>query len=250
MKHKHLSTTERPQWVRRWDKALRFNAQVIFVVCLVLGGALSCAAAAWGWVNQRHAVQAEFDRMAQLASKQLQERITLPVYGLAGARATYAATQGFNRAQFRSYVAARDLPKEFPGVLGFAFVASERLEGAPDTHYLVRFMEPASTNALTLGSDIGAEPVHRAAFEDAKRSGQPTLSAPVQWRQNLQPTLGLLLNLPVYTRGVVPDTPAQREHEFAGVLSAPIVISQMLEKTGFMQDYKGQYAIRISDVTQ
>ena len=84
------------------------------------------------------------------------------------------------RAEFRAYVASRDLAREFPGALGFgfiqrvpraaldAFIAAERADGAPDFAvrtsgdapdlYVVKFCEPEEANHESVGYDAGSEP--------------------------------------------------------------------------------------------
>ncbi|MEJ1973947.1 MAG: CHASE domain-containing protein [Lacunisphaera sp.] len=72
--------------------------------------------------SARTEARLQFERLADRLSVELQRRMRQPVYGLNGARGVYAASQSVERAEFRAYVESRDLPREFPGVLGFGFI--------------------------------------------------------------------------------------------------------------------------------
>ena len=255
-----------------FNKLLVIKNELRYVMIIILGSVVSCSLALSTWWVHDQSVKSEFDRITQEARQQLKDRITLPAYGLAGARASYFALKDFSRASFRSYVEARNLEKEFPGVRGFAFVqrvtkdnialfvAKERQDGAPDftikslnkiiyePHYVVRFIEPYIYNSNALGLDIGSESLRREAIEQAKMSGATTLTAPLYLVQGGKSSPGFLLNLPIYLNSIIPDDPKQRDHDFIGVINAPVVFHDLILQTGFMKEYEGQYNIRITDV--
>ena len=66
--------------------------------------------------------QTEFGRKSALIADQITQRLSMPAYGLKGARGTFAASERVERREFEAYVSSRDLASEFPGTRGFGFV--------------------------------------------------------------------------------------------------------------------------------
>ena len=193
--------------------------QPIGWLALGLGVLLSLGLAAM--VRHRNAViaQSAFDNAVHHAQSELLARFRLPSYGLRGLRGTFTSAGPLSRAQFRQYVASRDLPEEFPGTLGIAFVqrvqrkhqaaflAATRADAAPgfairsfsdndnDDLYVVKYIAPLAQNASALGLDQGSDPTRRRAIEQAVRSGQPTMSEGILLVQDGEPRKpGVLIN--------------------------------------------------------
>ncbi len=201
-------------------------------------------------VNQQHQAQALFDYHSARLTREVMTRMNTTIYGMHGARGVYAASQNVNRAGFRAYVESRDLPKEFPGALCFGFservmrpdldffIEATRSDDAPtfafrqlsdtshDDLYIVKYVEPACTNAVALGLDIGSDPTRRRALQQAIDSGEPTMSEAISLIQNSQPTPGVLLMVPIYT--TQHRTVAERRASVLGLLVVPVVVKDAL----------------------
>ena len=227
-------------------------AWVAAAVVLSIGLALTAAAAIWQQQRAQAEAGALRDRQMERLQADVVKRLTLPVYGLKGARAALEAMKGrFDTRFLDAYVESRDLAREFPGVRGFgfiervdrsaldAFVAARRREGGVDfrvhgsgsepTLYVVTQVAPFSRNFAAWGLDSGADPVRRAAIEYAVDTGEATLSAPVRLIQDPLKGPGLLLLLAVYREGLAPATPAARRHALKGLLYAPLVLQDLLQ---------------------
>ncbi|CAM3706709.1 CHASE domain-containing protein [Roseateles saccharophilus] len=230
------------------------TAWVTAAVVLSIGLALTAAGALW----QQHRASTETrslqDRQIERLHADLVRQLTMPVYGLRGARGTLAALEGrASRTAFRAYVGSRDLPREFPGVRGFgfierveqadldAFVAARRRGDAPDfqvhdlgqgpTHYIVTQIEPLERNAQAWGADSGALVPRRQAIERAIDSGEVMLFGPLPLMQDPQKGPGFLMLVPVYRQAGDPGSPAERRAALLGVLYAPFVASELLKGT-------------------
>jgi PAS domain S-box-containing protein len=202
------------------------------------------------FVVQMHRSQAQhrwlqFERLTERLTTHFERYVNQPVYGLKGARGVYAASQTVERLEFRAYVSSRNLATEFPGVLGFGFiqrvrrdeldrfVAAERADHAPEFSvrtsgvdpvlYVVKFVDPLAGNRVAWGFDAGSEPVRRAAIEQAMRTGEPTITAPIALVQDSSQRSGFLYLLPVYRNGTDPRTAGEREDSLVGLLYAPVV---------------------------
>ncbi|MCU0869691.1 MAG: CHASE domain-containing protein, partial [Burkholderiales bacterium] len=239
-------------------------------VTVVLAGVLVTAGAVeWARARVHADLEAHFHRLVDRLEAEVLRRLRQPVYGMMGARGMLSAYPDVGREQFAAYVASRDLPREFPGILGFGWIervplgesdrwlASVRRDGAPDftvrppprfgTGYVIRYVEPAGANALALGFDAGSEPVRRRAIEAAIDSGRATLSGPVVLKQDPAGGVGALLLLPVYRSGTEPTTVEARRRALRGLLYAPFVLRELLH--GAVEAADGRLDFELLDGT-
>ena len=236
-------------WLQHFPRSDKRPALVV----LVLGVCLSGVAAAWLRHDIEQAAEREFQRYVERVSAEVVRRFRQPVFGLNGISGLYAASKSVERLELRAFVNSRDLPQEFPGVLGFGFiqrvvrkdldgfVAAERLDDAPqfvvrqladqshDDLYVIKFIEPLPANAAAQGLDLGSEPVRRAALQQAVDTGVATLSAVITLVQDSRKAPGMLLYLPIYAKGFTPTSALERRSALLGLAYAPIVVSDVLQ---------------------
>jgi len=140
------------------------------VAAILLVGGMVSVALSW-WVHRTlDATEAtQFERLAGRVEREVIGRFERTTFGLKGARAAFVANQhlglGISRSQFRTWVEARNLDQEFPGVRGFGliqpvdrgnlqrFIAAERADEAPsfdvkqlaelghETLFVIKFIE-------------------------------------------------------------------------------------------------------------
>jgi PAS domain S-box-containing protein len=210
----------------------------------------------------------EFNRLAQRMELEVQRRVSLPGYGLKGARGMYAAAKTeIDAAQFQAYVASRDLAQEFPGVKGFGFIervlradvpaytAAVRAEGLRefsvknDTQtadlFVVRYIEPLNANLVSLGSDVARSTAIRIVVEDAVLSGVPTLTPGLAPANGKGSSPDMLLFMPVYRPGASLELEEDRWAALRGLLYAPIVAADMF--AGVTQTTDAQVRMEIYD---
>ena len=232
------------------------SPRTLSTLVLVLGIVSTMLAAHWIQRTIGAAAEAKYERQKDRLVSEVQRRFRQPVYGLTGGRGLYAAGARVDGTAWKGYVRSRDLAEEFPGVRGLGviervprgevdrFVAERHAEGQPGYElrsagggsagadlYLIKYVEPLEANRSALGFDAGSEPTRRRAIEQAVRSGQPTLSAPLTLVQDKDQGTGFLYMVPVYAGGVVPATPQQREAALAAIVYAPIVAAELLGGT-------------------
>jgi|GEM_PF-383846 len=234
------------------------------VTVLAVGLGLSLAA---GW-QIRSSIQAEararFHALAKEGLNDVQRRIDQAEHGLKGARGVYAASKSVERTEFKAYADSRDLPKEFPGGLGFgfiervmrpdldAFIARERADEAPDFDvrvwasfpiaiqptdaavalapdlYIYKHIFPLEPNRPSWGFDAGSEPVRREAIKRAIATGQPAITGRIRLLQRSEAQTGFLYLVPVFRNGAQPATPEQRLAALTGLVFMPIVLDAAL----------------------
>ncbi|MEI7538611.1 MAG: CHASE domain-containing protein, partial [Comamonadaceae bacterium] len=222
-------------------------------VVLLLGLCLSAAAGLWRQAHNDEEAQTRIEETSRVISVELAQRLNHIRHGLEALKALYASNPTFTRADFRTYVASRDLPNNFSGIQAFAFVqrvlpseltafiAAQRADGAAGfapqqmadksqaDMYLVKFSEPRSSKDWGPGTDLGSEPVRRLALQRAVDSGQAALTSTIRLRRDQNEQPGLLLFIPVYANGAIPTSVQARRASLVGLMYAPMVIPEFFQ---------------------
>ena len=221
----------------------------LFILCV---GLLVSGVAAYAVAHQAQSeAQTEFGRKSGLIADQITQRLSMPAYGLKGARGTFAASEKIERREFAAYVSSRDLPTEFPGARGFGFVErvqrndlprylrAARADDTPDfalkplqekdrdTLYVVRYIEPRVLNPESMGIDMGGSKLAREVIELAIASGETKLSPPMPLLRDGERSPSFLLFVPVYTNGSIPKGEVERREGLRGVLYAPLIAKEL-----------------------
>lgn len=230
------------------------SARVLLLPVGLLVVSLLAALGAGMWFadrNDEHVAE-RFDAVTETVTMSLNERLRLYDYGLRGLRGAIAtAGPEISRASFERYAATRDIPAEFPGVLGFGFVRrvlpdemgvfidAARAEGRPDfrvaqllahdgERFVIQYIEPLAGNATAIGLDIASENRRRQTALTAMETGKATLTPPITLLQQGGMVPGFLLLLPVYRPGMATATPDQRRQAAIGWAYAPLMIDAVL----------------------
>ncbi len=245
------------------------SSAAIAACVFLLGLCIAAAAGVWLQKDIDTQTQAAFDRSLARVSAEVAQRFHRPIHALNGAKGMYAARQRISRAEFRAYFASQDLAREYPGIRGFGFVqrvlrgdverfvAAERADGEPTFAirqlvdkdlpdlYVVEFAEPRLLNASALGLDLGSEARRRATVQRSVDSGEPTLTAAITLIQDQRHSPGVVLYVPAYAQGASLSTVEERRAALLGLLSAPIVIAELLD--GLYEAADGQLDFQLFD---
>ena len=120
------------------------------------------------------------------------------------------------------------------GFLGFTFREAHPGGGfqtaQPRPEYVpVYFIEPSLPNQAALGYDLASDPSRRTSLEQARDSGLPIATAPIQLAQGPGNAAGFLVLLPVFDRPV-PSDPSERRQKLAGFAVAVFRIDVLVGK--------------------
>jgi two-component system, sensor histidine kinase and response regulator len=238
----------------------RRRAAVVMTALTQLAGlALTAAAMRWTATSIEDEARSRFERHVERLQTEVQRRFNQPVYGLMGARGAYAASGRIDRESLAAYTGSRDLPREFPGVLGFgfiervertrldAFVQRTRAELGPDFQvrsggeaddlYVIKYIEPLAENVNVRGVDLGSETVRREAIERAIDTGEATLTGQIRLMQAQHENHGFLYLVPLYRHGSDAGTGAQRRRMLIGLVYAPIYADDLLAGVPAVTDH-------------
>ncbi len=236
----------------------RLISTVVAVAILIIGLSASFVAMRWIAEDIEADSYVRLDRLASRIRTTIDERFRLPVYGLRGLAASFVAHGTPNRTQFAAFVAARNLPVEFPGVRGYGYAErvardhvaefiervrrddasdfSVRSDGNATDLYIVRYIEPPEGNINVLGYDIGSEHVRRTAIDTAITTAGPALSEAIKLVQDTSGKPGYLLVLPLYGSGRAPEGAAARRAAATGVIYVPMVLEELVRDVASAAD--------------
>ena len=215
-----------------------------------------------------------FHALADQISEAITNRMLAYEQVLKGGAGLYGASFSVERHEWRAYIAKIGIDVHYRGIrgLGFikyvteprreAFLASNRVDfpanypvtnfvihppGTREDYFVVKYLEPIAgrDNARAFGFDIGAEPVRRAAAEQARDSGEATLTPPIQLRQSLTGQPGVLLLQPVYLNNYPVLTVEQRRTSIDGWVYAVFQLTDLM--TNLLHDAGKDIDIEIFD---
>ncbi len=241
------------------------------IAWIVLAAGLILSGLAW------HAARSQIDRevadqfrnTVADAEGLIESRVRSYSDVLLGARAlTLATADDFTGATFTTYVAGLDLGRRYPGiqVMHYAqritaaeravFEAEVRRSGEPGfaikppgeraEYVVVRHVAPRAGNEITLGLDLGGDPVRLDALNRIRDSGSLAASGPIALALDPQRYPGFAMRLPVYRVGAPTDTVGQRRAAFTGVISASFIVIDLMQGL-FSGALLEQVHIRIHD---
>ena len=247
-----------------WARDTVLMPWIVFAVSLLITWQL--------WSNaQREAERGlynDFQTQVDNTSRRISQRMHDYEQVLAGVRGLFAASSDVSRGEFRAFVAALNIEKNFPGVqsVGWvkmfshaekaAHIAAIQREGFADytilpagdreQYAVVIYVEPFSgRNIRAFGQDHYAEPVRRATINEARDRGVVRISGKVKLAQEIDRRVqaGFQMAMPVYQSGVPPSTLAARREQFLGLVGSSFRMDDLMH--GILGDYPRNHDVDI-----
>ena len=219
--------------------------------------ALSLLITAVGWyVSQQFVEKRTEDRFlfeVEEARLSISKRMLDYELALRGTVGLFAASHEVTRADWRAYVKALEIEKNFPGIQGIGFskvvlpkdkerhISEIRAEGFPDftirpegerDYYTsIIYLEPfTGRNLRAFGYDKWTEAVRRAAMEQARDSGSAALTGKITLVQETDKDVqfGFLMELPVYENGAALTTVKERQRAHIGDVYSPFRMRDLM----------------------
>ncbi|MHB8915586.1 MAG: bifunctional diguanylate cyclase/phosphodiesterase [Thiobacillus sp.] len=232
-------------WVR-WTALMPW---IVFVISLIVTWQL--------WRNARYEAErslySDFQIHVENSSRRITQRMLDYEQVLAGVRGLFAASSEVTRSEFRAFVAALNIEKNFPGVQSVGWVkiipraeksehiAAMQREGFSDytilplgdraLYAVVVYVEPFfGRNTRAFGQDHYAEPVRRATIDQARDLGAVRISGKVKLAQETDRRVqaGFQMAMPVYQTGVPPATLAERRKQFLGLVGSSFRMDDLM----------------------
>ena len=156
--------------------------------------------------------------------------------------------------QFRQFLAAVELKKDYPGVMAVAYIArvpaaeraafeKQQRQHTPNFHifpdtprdpyYVATYVEPyEASRSKSLGFDPFTEPVRRAALEAARDSAKPVMSGRLilKTEEDMDGALpAFVLYAPIYSVSPPPETVEARREKLHGYIAASFRVDDLLD---------------------
>jgi signal transduction histidine kinase/ActR/RegA family two-component response regulator len=219
---------------------------------LVLALVLTALVTGYVYATTEAHDRAEFRAATAQIEQDVELRLGTFVAMLRAGAGVFAAHPETSREDFRRFVEAFQLRERYPGIQGIGFArrygpSNERelmrdlqRQGAASFRvwppggregFAVAYIEPLDRrNIAALGFDMFSEPTRRAAMEQARDSGLPAASGPVELVQEIDPEkqMGFLVYVPVYRGGVDPGNVEARRAAIEGFVYAPFRADDLL----------------------
>ncbi|WP_298218964.1 CHASE domain-containing protein [Halothiobacillus sp.] len=251
-------------------RAFTISLPVLLVLVSGLVGLYFMQNAALNNAQLRHAD--EFGKQSQKIRLRIEQRLSAYEQVLRGLRGLEAASNSLTRQQFNAYVSALNLGQHYPGfqVVGYApWVSQQNAAGlAKSIHQSgfpafeihppgnraqyapIVYLEPFSDrNLRAFGYDMYAEPIRRAAMDQARDINQVVMSGKVRLVQEngQQEQSGVLMFLPEYHHGKVPKTIQERRLQLTGWVYAAFRMNDLMN--GLLSDQQDDFGLAIFDGT-
>jgi diguanylate cyclase (GGDEF)-like protein len=235
-----------------WAAALRVAA-----VAVALAGTVASVLIAGGWrstvARQR---EERLERSAASRTTTISTALGRYENALQAQRSLWVASTSVTRPGFARFAHTLDLGRRYPGLQGIGwrevvpggeaddFVRQARADGAPGfsihppgrrpVYYVMRYSYPVNLFGTQLGADARAVPTILAAMEQARDTGQTTISSQTtltadQSLPRERRPIAFELFVPVYQGGNPPATLAGRRARFLGWASGHFRAGDFLE---------------------
>lgn len=233
-----------------WARDTVLMPWIVFAVCLLVTLQL--------WSNAQLEAERnlynDFQTQVDTTGRRISQRMLDYEQVLAGVRGIFAASKEVSRDEFRAFVAALNIEKNFPGVqsVGWvkmlpyaekaAHIAAMQREGFTDytilpvgdreQYAVVIYVEPfAGRNIRAFGQDHYAEPVRRATINEARDKGAVRISGKVKLAQEIDRRVqaGFQMAMPVYQSGLPPPTLAERRKQFIGLVGSSFRMDDLMQ---------------------
>ncbi|MDO9011659.1 MAG: CHASE domain-containing protein [Gallionella sp.] len=225
------------------------RAWLVLLACLLVTGYAS--------YYTKSGIEADAQRQFAFHCDEIEEKIAARLEAhrqvLLGGAALFDASDSVERDNWHAYVKRMQIDQHFNGIQGLGFsllipkdqlarhIATIRKQGFPeytvrpagerDAYSSIIYLEPfAGRNLRAFGYDMYAEPVRRAAMEQARDENIAVLSGKVLLVQEADKNVqaGTLMYVPVYRKLMPVETIAQRHAALYGWVYSPFRMTDLL----------------------
>jgi PAS domain S-box-containing protein len=189
------------------------------------------------------------ERVAE-AQAAINVRMSHYIDALRGGAGFFAASERIDRDEWRLYTESLDLRQRYPGINGLGIILAVRPDGieawkeharlsgepnpvirpfpattdiaASEPKFLITVVESLPADRPPIGRNIATEPSRRRAAELARDTGQPHINQRIPGSRDTQRRAGLLLYVPLYSRGAPLATVAERRAAHLGWVYAQV----------------------------
>ena len=214
------------------------------LLVLLAGLLITAELARREWTDVHERAGTMHRALADAAAGRLREPLSTAALALRAMQTVLLSDDLMDQRLFAEYHDNLRVREQLPGYVVTAF--ARRLQGIPagePSSYPYVFVAPLQGNESIMGFDIAGQPENLAALEEARDTDCTCISAPfalLQFRDaGGAAAQGITVRVPVYTRGPVPATVAERREREVGALALSLRLEPMVRHAleGRILDY-------------
>ncbi len=226
--------------------------QYLPTAIFILGMCFAAAGTWWLNHNEKNKLEREFQSRSERVVNEIQQRFTIPVYGLNGIKSLFGMHQNLSAAEFRAGILTHNLIEEYPGLRGFgylekvpkadlpnyllrqktlgntSFKLQEFGENPGEFRYIAKYFESPFSNHFVAGTDFGSDKRRLGAINEAINSGLPSMSPLIYAPPKDEKKASVLLFVPIFKNATTHATPEDRHQHVTGLVYTPILLNDLL----------------------
>ena len=177
--------------------------------------------------NEKSARQTELKHAAQNVVESAQTQLDAYRDALRAGAGLYGAAKSVSFEDWRNYGESLGLVENHPGIMGIGVIWRIQTKDSAE-RYVIKYIEPLEPNREFVGRDAGAEFERRAAADQARDSGEITLTPKIMIHSAGGSFSGFWMLNPIYKSGTHPETAEQRRQSLLGWIYAPVSLDRYL----------------------
>lgn len=204
------------------------------------------------WLDERASAQAAYSASADTSAARLRVPLENTAAVLRAMQTVFLSNDNIDQQQFEQYSENLRISDAQPGYVATVFARRQPQPDSPqDVSYRYALVSPLRGNESLIGFDIAAQKPNMLAMQRARDADAPIISAPFTLRQfkdySGPAALGVTVRLPVYSRGPIPASVAERRHREIGALAISLRLEPLVyEALG--SETMERFQVRIRDL--
>ncbi|MBX3021769.1 MAG: CHASE domain-containing protein [Bdellovibrionales bacterium] len=197
------------------------------VAVLILTLSLTATATYYSYHIRQIQRENKARELALILSNAIGDRLISYQSALVDTRSFLTAVPRLGRQEFSRYIGGLDLNRNYPSLQCIGYASSVPTSHGQSTKIV--YVEPWDKDRLRfLGKDVMLdEPSRRLTLDQARDSGEATLSTGLDWAGDNHPRTSFILLLPVYDPSVALSDVASRRRAVRGFVFAPFHSSDL-----------------------
>jgi signal transduction histidine kinase len=248
------------------SKSYIITATLVFLACLLI--------TFWSWKSAVNNLNNDIQDSLNIATNEANQTLvnTVDIYSevLRGSVGLFNASNDVTASELSAYINSLSFPERYPGLQAIAYseivdknsivqyletevndYTNQPLNLRPDTardnYVITRLIEPYnSRSAVAIGFDPYTEPTRRKTMNQARDTGEPSITDRLNLIQDNKQQPGFLIFVPVYKRGAPIDTVEQKRSAVIGYVGAGVRSKELIDGL-FSKTMTKDLALRVFD---
>ena len=218
---------------------------------LIIGFLFTAWVARREWRDAQHRADAAYQAAADQGVQRLEAQLAAAAALLRAMQTVFLADDHMDQAQFSQYNENLRLRARLPGHVATAFARHKTDPADPGRiAYVYELAAPIRGNESLIGFDMARQKENLLALQRARDADAATVSEPFPLHQKSadgKTLMGVTLRMPVYSRGLIPESVEARRGREIGALAVSLRLDALVHD-GLPAQALEQFRVRIRDL--